>query len=86
MTSKVARRLNTTVAVVAILAQLAAFTPAGAFCGFYAAQADAKLFTYRASLPERFKKEAQNLAGLTGWDVKDIRTRMEAAGQAIGKR
>jgi hypothetical protein len=40
--------------------------------------------TYRASLLERFKKEAQNLAGLTGWDVKDIRTRMEAAGQAIG--
>jgi hypothetical protein len=42
--------------------------------------------TYRASLPERFRKEAQNLAGLTGWDVKDIRSRMEAAGQAIGGR
>ena len=36
---------------------------------------------YRASLPARFKQEAQNLAGLTGWDAKEIATRMEAAGQ-----
>jgi hypothetical protein len=35
---------------------------------------------YRASLPTRFRQEAQNLAGLTGWDVKEITTRMEAAG------
>jgi len=42
--------------------------------------------TYRASLPARFKQEAQNLAGLTGWDAKEIATRMEAAGQpAKGK-
>jgi hypothetical protein len=42
--------------------------------------------TYRASLPARFKQEAQNLAGLTGWDAKEIATRMEAAGQpARGK-
>jgi hypothetical protein len=41
---------------------------------------------YRASLPTRFKQEAQNLAGLTGWDVKEIGIRMEAAGQpARGK-
>jgi hypothetical protein len=33
---------------------------------------------YRASLPARFKQEAQNLAGLTGWDVKEITTRIEA--------
>jgi hypothetical protein len=37
---------------------------------------------YRASLPARFKQEAENLAGLTGWDVKEITTRIEAAGQA----
>jgi hypothetical protein len=38
-------RLKSTVAVVAILAQLAAQTgPAAAFCGFYVAKADAKLF------------------------------------------
>ncbi|HEV2956305.1 MAG TPA: DUF2330 domain-containing protein, partial [Xanthobacteraceae bacterium] len=37
--------------------------------------------TYRASLPARFRQEAQNLSGLTGWDAKDIVTRMEAAGQ-----
>ena len=38
-------RLKSTVAVVAILAQLAAQTvPASAFCGFYVAKADSKLF------------------------------------------
>ena len=38
-------RLKATVAVAAILAQLAAQTgPAAAFCGFYVAKADAKLF------------------------------------------
>ena len=38
-------RLKSTVAVAAILAQLAAQTvPAAAFCGFYVAKADAKLF------------------------------------------
>jgi len=36
---------------------------------------------YRASLPARFRQEAQNLSGLTGWDAKEIATRMEAAGQ-----
>ncbi len=38
-------RLKSTVAVVAILAQLAAQTvPAAAFCGFYVAKADSRLF------------------------------------------
>jgi hypothetical protein len=36
---------------------------------------------YRASLPARFRQEAANLSGLTGWDAKDIAARMEAAGQ-----
>jgi hypothetical protein len=45
MTSKLASRLKTTVALTAIAAQLTAFaTPAAAFCGFYVAKADAKLF------------------------------------------
>jgi hypothetical protein len=36
---------------------------------------------YRASLPARFRQEAENLSGLTGWDGNDIAARMEAAGQ-----
>jgi hypothetical protein len=35
---------------------------------------------YRASLPARFKKEAANLANLTGWSPQDIEARMEATG------
>jgi hypothetical protein len=42
--------------------------------------------TYRASLPARFRQEAENLAGLTGWDVKEIGARMDAAGQAVKKK
>jgi hypothetical protein len=38
---------------------------------------------YRASLPARFRAEAKNLSGLTGWDGKDIAARMEAAGQGM---
>jgi len=38
---------------------------------------------YRAGLPARFRREAENLSGLTGWDAKDIAARMEAAGQAM---
>jgi hypothetical protein len=38
---------------------------------------------YRASLPARFRQEAENLSGLTGWDAKDIAARMEAAGQGV---
>jgi hypothetical protein len=37
-------RLKSTVALAAILAQLAQAGPAGAFCGFYVAKADSKLF------------------------------------------
>src|SRR3984957_1673569 len=43
MTSHAAHCLKASVATVAILAQLAA-GPANAFCGFYVAQADSKLF------------------------------------------
>ena len=38
---------------------------------------------YRASLPERFKREAHNLAGLTGWSQAEIENRMEVGGQSI---
>jgi hypothetical protein len=38
---------------------------------------------YRASLPARFKQEANNLANLTGWSLSDITTKMAANGQAI---
>jgi hypothetical protein len=38
---------------------------------------------YRAELPVRFKKEAENLANLTGWPEKDIAAHMAAAGQPI---
>jgi hypothetical protein len=37
--------------------------------------------TYRASLPARFKKEAENLANLTGWPLADITARMALNGQ-----
>ena len=36
---------------------------------------------YRASLPERFEKEAQTLANLTDWDIDDIRTKMNEGDQ-----
>jgi hypothetical protein len=39
--------------------------------------------TYRTWLPGRFKTEAQTLARLTGWPLKDIETRMAANGQPI---
>lgn len=37
---------------------------------------------YRAALPERFEREAQTLANLTGWDIDDIRARMKEEGQS----
>ena len=37
--------------------------------------------SYRAELPKRFEKEAQTLANLTGWDIDDIRDRMNGKGQ-----
>jgi len=39
--------------------------------------------TYRASLPQRFKTEADNLANLTGWSRDEIAARMAAAGKDI---
>ena len=39
--------------------------------------------TYRASLPARFKTEADNLANLTGWSQEEIAARMAAAGKDI---
>jgi len=38
---------------------------------------------YRASLPARFKKEAENLAELTGWQKQNIEARMTANGQPL---
>ena len=38
---------------------------------------------YRASLPARFKEQADNLANLTGWSKDDIAKRMADAGQDI---
>ncbi len=40
---------------------------------------------YRASLPQRFKAEADNLANLTGWSKDDIAARMAAAGKDISR-
>ena len=39
--------------------------------------------SYRAELPKRFEKEAQTLANLTGWDIDDIRDKMNDAGQSF---
>ncbi|HVJ56114.1 MAG TPA: DUF2330 domain-containing protein [Aliidongia sp.] len=36
---------------------------------------------YLRTLPARFEREAGNLATLTGWDIGDVRTRMQANGQ-----
>lgn len=38
---------------------------------------------YRAGLPARYEQEAQTLANLTGWDVDDIRRKMNADGQTF---
>ena len=36
---------------------------------------------YARSLPQRFEREAQQLASITGWDVAEVRERMRASGQ-----
>jgi hypothetical protein len=41
---------------------------------------------YRASLRVRYEQEARNLAGLTGWSLADIQSRMEREGQPIRVR
>jgi hypothetical protein len=38
---------------------------------------------YLETLPARFRHEAENLAGLTGWSQAEIETRMEAGGQSL---
>jgi hypothetical protein len=38
---------------------------------------------YRAALPARFKKEADNLVYLTGWPATEVATRMAATGQSV---
>ena len=38
---------------------------------------------YWKSLPERYQREADTLADLTGWKVAEIQTRMEATGQSF---
>ncbi len=48
-----------------------------------AAEACVAATAYRASLPARFKAEADNLANLTGWSKDDITKRMAADGQDI---
>jgi hypothetical protein len=37
---------------------------------------------YRRNLPERFEREAQTLANLTGWEIEEIRDRMDLEGPA----
>jgi hypothetical protein len=39
--------------------------------------------SYLDSLPARFRREAENLAGLTGWSQAEIQTKMEAGGQPL---
>ena len=38
---------------------------------------------YWKSLPERYRREADTLAQLTGWQLAEIQTRMEASGQTF---
>ena len=38
---------------------------------------------YWNSLPERYRREADTLADLTGWQVAEIQARMEASGQSL---
>jgi hypothetical protein len=41
---------------------------------------------YFADLPRRFEREAQQLAALTGWQIANIRERMERNGQSFARR
>jgi hypothetical protein len=40
---------------------------------------------YRQSLPQRWDREAQTLANLTGWDIGDIRAEMAKYGTDPGR-
>ncbi len=41
---------------------------------------------YFSSLPQRFETEAQNLAGLTGWEITTIREKMASNGQSFEEK
>lgn len=41
---------------------------------------------YYSKLKTRFEKEAKNLANLTGWDISDIRKKMEKNGQSFNMK
>jgi len=41
---------------------------------------------YWQSLPERYRREADTLADLTGWHAAEIQTRMEATGQSFAPK
>lgn len=41
---------------------------------------------YKKTLPARFEKEAQNLAHITTWGLKDIRSKMKLAGKTSSKK
>ncbi len=53
-----------------------------AYTGEMACQAGEQ---YRQSLPQRFEREAQTLASLTGWDIGEIRAEMKEYGTDPGK-
>ena len=40
--------------------------------------------TYRRQLGERYEREAQTLASLTGWNIEEIRQAMHIASRPIG--
>lgn len=42
--------------------------------------------TYMSMLPARYEREAQTLAGLTGWDINDIRKNMDLSPLPIAAR
>lgn len=42
--------------------------------------------SYFDSLPDRYSREADTLAGLTGWDPAEIKTKMEANGQPFASQ
>jgi len=41
---------------------------------------------YRQNLPGEFRRQAENLSHLTGWNAQEIARRMEASGQPLGGR
>src|SRR5215471_14824410 len=74
MTSKIASRLKAGVAAGALLALAALAGPAWAFCGFYVAQADAKLFnkSSKVVLTRDGEKTAITMANDYQGDAKEF--------------